>query len=748
MASIEYLETVIDKLRGIVPHGMFNAILSDSRAPAGGRARHRDTSANVFEKIAISDIRPRTIRGVDNKELSSLWLRLNQLFANAESKREAVENIVNAAVFVIDEFERRKLNFDESLPVARAALELREIGKDSTLQSRLAKLPTDLVVVKDFISIVGSTAKGTHDPSDMDILVRADIDDGDHALIGFESIWIPIRNALSRKKKGRDLHFITNPQGAHGDNIPLFDLVLRRPEELKTQIVKQAPTNQRDLTVSETFAAVEDQGKKFTKSDSGYIEPSKNPNQVCGNCRFFLRDETSAIGKCQVVEGDIAWFATSDLWISATEESIFSLGVSKEDGNDLDQLELKLDGNNQLEKQDLGEEGGTRSATGAKFWRDNWQDQFPKSGKGRFVYQHHWRGLTEDESKLGEAALLKTDNSLHGDLRFEAPDGLWGFTVFLGDVAQNRSGDRLIDLKPDDKLQGTFKLKQPKLWLDVGKRSPLIVEPGGVGATANAFAKFFVEDSGTYEMGVWRQNSFEVFLKGKELKGRLIIQFAPVEPGRRVWLISQPEDQTPIADREDKDKIIAELKSKRQKFLVWAKPGMRPEKINVRTANVEKTAKLFKVDAENRIVGGVVLDPYVIDKQKDIIRPKELEITAHGYLEKSRVIGRGHKTRADAVPVESFLLPYPTQKDYKAAMHDEPHNIYRMKIGNDKVHSGSWLLFTKINSDELWTEVENEQLAAYSIGGDGKRTKTNIDPMELVEQVIDIDGSQFIKQAA
>lgn len=82
------------------------------------------------------------------------------------------------------------------------------------------------------------------------------------------------------------------------------------------EIKDLVPTNARGLTVSETLLQ-----RKLTKDEANYIEPSPDVSLTCGTCRFYLRDENSGIGRCQAVEGDIAWFGTSDLYISAEDEA-------------------------------------------------------------------------------------------------------------------------------------------------------------------------------------------------------------------------------------------------------------------------------------------------------------------------------------------------------------------------------------------------------------------------------------------
>lgn len=147
------------------------------------------------------------------------------------------------------------------------------------------------------------------------------------------------------------------------------------------------------------------------------------------------------------------------------------------------------------------------------------------------------------------------------------------------------------------------------------------------------------------------------------------------------------------------------------------------------------TVPIAKADSEKRIVYGIVLDPYMIDAQDDYVSPKAIEETAHDWLSKSRIIGFDHTAKADAFPVESSIIPYPSKEDYEKAMEGKPHRAYRMPFGEDVVHSGSWVLGTKLGDSE-WDKVKEGKLNAYSIGGYGKRepmSKSEMPKVEFVE---------------
>ncbi len=82
------------------------------------------------------------------------------------------------------------------------------------------------------------------------------------------------------------------------------------------------PKNELGFTVGETLTKVQEQDEKFSKENSGFVEQAASFDKACGTCRFYLRDPNgSATGQCQVVDGPINWFASSNLYISSDAES-------------------------------------------------------------------------------------------------------------------------------------------------------------------------------------------------------------------------------------------------------------------------------------------------------------------------------------------------------------------------------------------------------------------------------------------
>lgn len=147
----------------------------------------------------------------------------------------------------------------------------------------------------------------------------------------------------------------------------------------------------------------------------------------------------------------------------------------------------------------------------------------------------------------------------------------------------------------------------------------------------------------------------------------------------------------------------------------------------------DRSVLIQKADRAKQVVYGVVLDPYTIDTQNDWAPPAEIESTAHKWLAESRVVGLDHKGKAPAYPVESFMVPYPSPEDYAKAMRNEPHKAQRMKLGDQEVGSGAWVLGVKVEDPRLWSEVEKGSLDAFSIGGLSERTPVSRAAMPTVE---------------
>jgi len=606
------------------------------------------------------------------------------------------EDLVRAHRLILAEMARRGLEHQEAGPLDRESLSKdapgapmargsgqdggrrREAGLASVLGALGADsgLPDEVMVVPDFVSVVGSQVSG-QEGADLDILFRADRDAGKFA-IPAEGVEVAVRKALD-PGKGKALHFIAESTGPHADYLPQYDLVLRRKESAEVVKVRKS-----SITFEEESEIIRENQKKPEAQKPHKFQAAqwthKNGHPRCLLCG----EEESVDGMCS---GEAARQAVKK---AMPPEEI-------EPG-----------------------EGETTGEQAANFWKDNWWKVLPKSGRGNFIIQAHFRGLTEDESKLGLDDLLQTDHSLHYDIRLTGEGGdLWGFTMFAGKTSDNRP-PRIFRLD-GQKLQAQPKKGQPKEWLEVGSGKGTVSEPGESGATAGKYAKFFALDRGDYSLDTCREHAISVFLHGGKLKGRMIFAYAPLG-GSKKWVASMPADQKPYSETHDKEKVLAEIKAKGQKHLVWCDGKSKPEFLEVKSAGeafqlawgARKSKSptkstwlipIVKTELEKQIVYGVVLEPDTEDSQGDTVSPEEIEQSMHRFMAKYRRTGVEHSMRiSDGVDiVESFIAPQAIDYNGQA------------------VKKGSWVMGVHVEQPSLWAAIKAGKFTGFSIYGFAER---------------------------
>ena len=148
------------------------------------------------------------------------------------------EDLINAHILTVGEMAHRGwkgCGVDDSL--LKESQKLREVSKKllpQVLAEQLDKLPDKVLLVSNFVSVVGS-AVYTPEGHDWDVLLRASKENGCF-LIQSEGVELPVRKALT-PNKDKELHYIANPQGPHADYVPLYDLALvrRTPEVVRLE---------------------------------------------------------------------------------------------------------------------------------------------------------------------------------------------------------------------------------------------------------------------------------------------------------------------------------------------------------------------------------------------------------------------------------------------------------------------------------------------------------------------------------
>lgn len=128
----------------------------------------------------------------------------------ATNKIWNVEKIFNIHKLIVEELKKRGLKhtiIDPSLDRMRLPQKLEDI---------LSKLSSS-IVIKNFISLVGSNADGRENPEDIDLVIKQE-----HRSLHLEESFL---SGLQPEELNQ-FHIIYHPEGPAGKNIPLYDLVL------------------------------------------------------------------------------------------------------------------------------------------------------------------------------------------------------------------------------------------------------------------------------------------------------------------------------------------------------------------------------------------------------------------------------------------------------------------------------------------------------------------------------------------
>ena len=120
----EYMRRLIAEAKRYLPEWLYRQLHATALPLAGADARWAEPQLSPFEKMALAEMRPEMLRKVPDSELRIAWLRLNQWYKAAKRRRQAVEEFVNAAVWVIQEMERRGMEVSEDNELASEAAKL------------------------------------------------------------------------------------------------------------------------------------------------------------------------------------------------------------------------------------------------------------------------------------------------------------------------------------------------------------------------------------------------------------------------------------------------------------------------------------------------------------------------------------------------------------------------------------------------------------------------------------------------
>lgn len=116
-------------------------------------------------------------------------------------------------------------------------------------------------------------------------------------------------------------------------------------------------------------------------------------------------------------------------------------------------------------------------------------------------------------------------------------------------------------------------------------------------------------------------------------------------------------------------------------------------------------SKADEEQADERFVLGVVLEPDVVDSQKDTYDVATVRATAHKYMSEFQNVGLMHRKIINnkATVVQSFLAPV------------------AMEIAGTKIKVGTWLVGMIFDDADIWASIKSGKLTSFSIGGDAVR---------------------------
>jgi hypothetical protein len=121
--------------------------------------------------------------------------------------------------------------------------------------------------------------------------------------------------------------------------------------------------------------------------------------------------------------------------------------------------------------------------------------------------------------------------------------------------------------------------------------------------------------------------------------------------------------------------------------------------------NVQRTARIVKIDNSLHFILCVVLEPDEIDLQGDIIGAEEIEKACHEYMANYRLVGYRHQYQIDAIVVENGICR---------------NSCW---INDQRIKEGSWIVGIIILDNNVWKQIENGEIKDVSIGGTGDRIK-------------------------
>lgn len=166
---------------------------------------------------------------IDTKVLQDDWRIVSAWYSSKKQGKEikySIETIINLAKLIFMELKKRDIKFhpDEMKPYSKQLYNIvqKSIAPVTEHAEKFGVLK-DCIIIKDFVSLIGSMADGKEFPNDADIHIRMNTD-----IMGYLKRAVYAR--ISKQMEWlNDLHIVCgDAEGAHDSFYPLYDLVLKR----------------------------------------------------------------------------------------------------------------------------------------------------------------------------------------------------------------------------------------------------------------------------------------------------------------------------------------------------------------------------------------------------------------------------------------------------------------------------------------------------------------------------------------
>ena len=247
-----------------------------------------------------------------------------------------------------------------------------------------------------------------------------------------------------------------------------------------------------------------------------------------------------------------------------------------------------------------------------------------------------------------------------GDEYFEGGEILVGNITGLGKLSRLDEGGKLrwAFKVPHAEDPDVEVVRGSRKWMEVGFGGIDIFEPGSVGATKNKYSAMIGLDRFRFEVVQNDRHAKKIEIVGSKIipEGIYLIAYVPVEDGR-VWMVNYLRKSLDIGSA----------------FIVKSE--------------------------EERIVCGIVYSPGEVDAQGDYTTEEEIRKASYRFMESVQKFKINHSEPVVARILESYIAPVD------------------LAIDGYFVSKGSWILTTRILSDELWEMVKSGAVTGYSMHG-------------------------------